>query len=88
MLIRKQSTNQGCPVVSSHSNKHQPNLSGISLGLKSILLSGDFSVGDILAILINFNILMIVSGFNNVVGLELWSKGGALNDEAHCKFCR
>ncbi len=86
MFIGKKTSNQGGSVVSSHTNKHEPNFSGVSLGLECIFLSVDFSVGGVLSILINFNILMVVSRLNSVVGFELRGKGCALDDEAHEKF--
>lgn len=88
VFVGNKTSNQGGSIVSSHSDKHKPNFSGISLGLECIFLSVDFSIGDILSVLINFNIRMIVNRLNSVVGFELRGKGCALDDETHEKLCR
>ena len=87
VLICKQTTDQCGSIVSSHANEHESNFSRVSLGFESIFLLGDFSVGDVLSILVDFYILVVICRLDNVIGLELWGKGCALDDETHCSFC-
>ena len=85
VFVGKQASNEGSSIVTSHSNKHKSNFSRISLGLECIFFPIDFSVGYILPIWIDFNIRMVISRLNSIIGFELRGKGCALDDETHKK---
>ncbi len=64
MFISKQTSDQSGSIVSSHANQHKSDFSGVSLGLELVLLLGDFSVGNVVSVLVNFYIVVIVGGLD------------------------
>ena len=80
MFVCEQSADEGGSVVSTHTDQHESDFSGMSFSFEFVFLLGDFSVGDIVAVLVDFYIVVVVGRLNKIVGLELRSESSALDN--------
>lgn len=80
VFVCEQSADEGGSVVSTHTNQHKSDFSGMSFSFELVFLLSDFSVGDIVAVLVDFYIVVVVGRLNKIVGLELRSESSALDN--------
>ena len=71
MFISQKTTNNGGSIVTSHTDQHETNFTRVSFGFKFVIVLGNFTVSNILSILVNLNEGMVVSWLNELIGLEL-----------------
>ena len=67
MFVSKKSTDNRRSVISSHTDKHESDLSYLSFSPEFIFLGNYISIVDILTILINLHISMVVLSLDKLI---------------------
>lgn len=71
MFISQEATDNGGSIVTTHTNQHETNFTRVSFGFEFVFLLGNFTVSDILSILVNLNKGMVVWWLDELIGFEL-----------------